>query len=195
MFKRNIMNDIDTLLTLVPDKLEFKNTTSKKFKRDMFNFFNEEKFKNLACLEIGCAAGHTTLILSRLFKNVYAIDNKHSEIANQFCKKNGSNNIEFFNTDVYIDGLPDIEADVILIDAVHTYEAVKMDITNSLKLKSAGKKYFIFDDTGTAPQVLFAVREFCAKNIMRIVTSVGCVPGDNFHRPLYNYEGLICIEL
>jgi SAM-dependent methyltransferase len=189
------MNDIEILLNLVPEKFEWRNTTSKKFKRDVFNFFNKPEFKELNCLEIGCAKGHTTFILSKIFKKVYGINDISTESAKVFCNNNGSFNVEFFNQDVYAKGLPNVESDVIMIDAIHTYDAVKKDITNALKLKSKNKKYFIFDDTGVEPSVLKAVNSFCEKNILKIVTTIGCVPGDKFHRELYNEEGLICIEL
>ena len=188
------MSDIEQLLTLVPEKFEWRNTTSKKFKKDLFNFFNKPEFKTLNCLEIGCANGHTTLILSKMFKKVYGINNISTEKAKAFCNKNGSQNVEFFNQDVYIEGLPDIEADVIMIDAVHTYEAVIIDISNSLKLKSKNKKYLIFDDIGIEPPVLKAVKDYCDSDVLEIITTIGHKPGDFFHRELYNEEGLICKE-
>jgi SAM-dependent methyltransferase len=189
------MQEIDKLLNLVPEKYQWRRTTSKKFKKDVFDFFNKPTFKELNCLEIGCAHGHTTLILSKLFKKVYGINNISTEEAKQFCNNNNCENVEFFNQDVYVNGLPNIEADVIMIDAVHTYEAVKMDIHNSLKLKSNYKKHLIFDDTGIEPPVLKAVNDFCDNNILKIITKIGHKPGDFFHRELYSEEGLICIEL
>lgn len=189
------MNNIDELLKLVPEKLEWKNTTSKKFKKDVYEFFNKPEFKELSCVEIGCARGHTTLILSNLFKKVYAINYDCTKEASKFCNDNGSFNIDFFNQDVYSKGLPDVEADVIMIDAVHTYNAVKIDITNSLKLKSKGKKHLIFDDTGIEPSLLKLVNEYCDKKILSIVKEIGRVPGDAFHRPIYSSEGVICVEL
>ena len=144
------MNDIESLLKLVPEKFEWRNTTSKKFKYDVYNFFNKDEFKNLSCLEIGCAKGHTTLILSKLFKNVYGIN---------------------------------------------AYEAVTIDILNSLKLRSNNKKYLIFDDTGIEPPVLKAVNDMCHNNVLKIITTIGHKPGDFFHRELYSEEGLICVEL
>ena len=189
------MNDIESLLKLVPEKFEWRNTTSKKFKYDVYNFFNKDEFKNLSCLEIGCAKGHTTLILSKLFKNVYGINDLCTKDALNFCNENGSHNVKFFNRDVYTQGLPDLEADVIMIDAIHTYEAVTIDILNSLKLRSNNKKYLIFDDTGIEPPVLKAVNDMCHNNVLKIITTRGHKPGDFFHRELYSEEGLICVEL
>jgi hypothetical protein len=186
---------IDELLNKVPEKYQWRNTTSKKFKYDVYNFFNKPEFKDLSCLEIGCAKGHTTLILSKLFKKVYGINDICTKDALIFCNQNDSHNVEFFNRNVYTQGLPDIEVDVIMIDAIHTYSAVKTDIKNSLNLKSKNKKYIIFDDTGILPEVLTCVEDHCSSGLLKIVEKIGCVPGDTFHRPLYSHEGLICIEL
>ena len=53
---------IDEILSLVPDKFEHKTTTSKKFKRDVFAFFDKPEFKNKTALEIGSNLGYTTFI-------------------------------------------------------------------------------------------------------------------------------------
>lgn len=186
---------IEELLNKVPEKHQYRNTTSKKFKLDLYNFFDKPEFKELSCMEIGCAKGHTTLILSKLFKQVYAINDRDTSEAQKFCNSNESCNVEFFSQDVYKYGLPDAVVDVIMIDAIHTYEAVKMDIENSLKLRSKNKKYLIFDDTGISPEVLNIVKEKCDQNILQLITPIGCTPGDVFHRKLYDREGLICREL
>ena len=186
---------IENLLNAVPEKYQYVKTTSKKFKLDLYNFFNKSEFKELSCMEIGCAKGHTTLILSKLFKQIYAINDIDTSDAQKFCNSNGSSNVEFFSQDVYKYGLPDAVVDVIMIDAVHTYGAVKMDIENSLKLRSENKKYIIFDDTGICPEVLNIVKEKCDLNILQLITPIGCKPGDAFHRELYDHEGLICREV
>lgn len=189
------MTDINFLLSLVPEKMQYRNTTSKKFKLNLYEFFNKPEFKSLNCMEIGCARGHTTFILTKLFNKVYGINDVDTSEAANFCNSNGSTNVEFFAQDVYRYGLPDVQADVILIDAVHTYKAVKTDIENSLKLRSLGKKYLIFDDTGILPEVLQIVKEKCDQNVLELITPIGCKPGDAFHRELYDYEGVICREV
>lgn len=186
---------IEELLNKVPEKYQYRNTTSKKFKLDLYNFFNKSEFKELNCMEVGCAKGHTTFILSKLFKKVYAINDIDTSDAQKFCNSNESFNVEFFSQDVYKYGLPDAHVDVIMIDAVHTYDAVKIDIENSFKLRSNNKKYLIFDDTGICPDVLKIVKEKCEQNILQLITPIGCKPGDAFHRELYDYEGLICREV
>ena len=112
---------IDEILALVPDKFEHKTTTSKKFKRDVYSFFDKPEFKNKTALEIGSNLGYTTFILSFLFKQVYGINEKEFDKADEFCKRNSRNNVKFFGQDVYKYGLPVDTADVIMVDALHTY--------------------------------------------------------------------------
>ena len=38
------MISIDELLKDIPDKKDYPNTTSKKFKKDLYNFFFDSKF-------------------------------------------------------------------------------------------------------------------------------------------------------
>lgn len=186
---------IEKLLNKVPEKYEWRNTTSKKFKYDLYSFFNREEFKTLDCIEIGCAKGHTTLILSKLFNKVYGVNYDSTTDAFNFCKENDCTNVKFFTQDVYTQGFPNVEVDVIMIDAVHTYNAVKSDINNALKMKSKVKKHLIFDDVGILPEVLQCVIDHCNLGIIKPIKKIGCVPGDYFHRPLYDQEGLICIEV
>jgi SAM-dependent methyltransferase len=189
------MNEIEHILSLVPTKLEYKSTTSKQFKLDVYEYFNKPEFKTLNCLEIGCAKGHTTLILSKLFNKVYGVNEDSCDIASEFCKSNGSLNAEFFVQDVYRFGFPNVEADIIMIDAIHTYEHVYTDIKNSLKLKSKNKKYFIFDDMGLFPEVNKVVKDMCDQNVLRFIKDIGVSPDGQFHKPLNRYEGAICVEI
>lgn len=42
---------IDELLKDIPDKFEHSTTTSHKFKRDVFEFFDKPEFKQSVCLD------------------------------------------------------------------------------------------------------------------------------------------------
>ena len=50
--------NIEEILINIPDKFQHKTTTSHKFKRELFEFFNKEEFKNKTCLEIVKYIGH-----------------------------------------------------------------------------------------------------------------------------------------
>ena len=187
---------LEELLTLVPDKSEDKTTTSHLFKSDLYNFFKKPEFEDKTCLEIGCKNGFTTLFLTHIFKLVYGINYDTVFYPDNFLKSHGRKNYELFAQDVYKLGLPVTSADVIFVDAVHTYQAVLLDISNSLSLTSSEKKYFVFDDIGLYPEVKAAVDECMEKNILKPEKRIGHSPfGLAFGRNLSDYEGIICSEI
>lgn len=186
---------IDSILEMVPDKFSDITTTSKKFKSDVYEFFNTPDFSDKTCLEIGCKNGYTTLVLTYLFKMVYGINYDTIVSPNEFLVSKDRSNFKLFAQDVYKLGLPVHEADVIFVDAVHTYQAVVMDVENSLKLKSDGKKYFIFDDIGLYPEVRSAVYECVSAGVLKVEKKIGYGPFDgDFVRLLSDHEGIICSE-
>ena len=115
--------------------------------------------------------------------------------ADNFLKSNGRTNYTLHAQDVYSRGFPTKSADVIFIDALHTYNAVLKDVENSLNLSSDGKKYLIFDDTGLYGEVAAAVNECISKGILKVEKRIGYSPLDSSGPFLMNdYEGLICVE-
>lgn len=136
-------------LTNIPDKTQYKDTTSHKFKQDLIDFFKDKKLKS--CIEIGTNHGWTTRILSELFETVYTIDHKQSNI--DLAKQNNSDktNIKYFvgnayDSNTYV-GFP--KFDVAFIDCIHTYNAVIADINTCISLMDSDLgMYFIFDDHG-----------------------------------------------
>lgn len=187
---------LDSILEMVPDKFSDITTTSKKFKSDVYSFFNTPEFSEKTCLEIGCKNGYTTLILTYLFKTVYGINYDTVESPNQFLTSKHRTNFKLYAQDVYKLGLPVDNADVIFVDAVHTYQAVLIDIENSLNLKSSGKKYFIFDDIGLYPDVRSAVYECVDAGLLKVEKKIGYGPFDgDFVRLLSDHAGIICSEV
>jgi hypothetical protein len=86
-----------------------------------------------------------------------------------------------------------------MIDAVHTYECVKIDTFNCINSKKESsienkKLYFIYDDYGAFPPVKQAVDELISSNVLSVVKKIGYMPGENFVNKLFDYEGIICIE-
>jgi hypothetical protein len=45
--------NIDKILENIPDKFEHRTTTSHRFKKDVFEFFNSPEFSDRVCVEIG----------------------------------------------------------------------------------------------------------------------------------------------
>jgi len=184
--------NIEEILINIPDKFQHKTTTSHKFKRELFEYFNKDEFKNKTCLEIGSNIGYTTKILSYLFKEVVGFNLESVELAQKFNVDRS--NVRFYAQDVYNTTLPIDYGDVFLIDAEHTYDAVINDTIRSLSFKSDEKKYFIYDDYGAFPEIKKAIDDLVEYNKIEIVKKIGHSPNENFIRPLYDSEGLICIE-
>ena len=134
------------ILNNLPDKTEYKNTTSRKFKSDLISFFKD---KNLSvCLEIGTNHGHTTHVLSHLFEHVYTIDLHQSNIDIARKVNSDRSNINYITGDAYIasnyKNVPII--DVAFIDCMHTFEGVFTDIQTALSKCGENGIYLIFDD-------------------------------------------------
>ena len=186
--------NIDELLRDIPDKFEHSTTTSHKFKRDVFEFFDKPEFKQSVCLEIGSNRGHSTRILSYLFKEVVGFNYDNVEMAGEFNKD--LPNVRYYAQDVYNTPMPLDYGDVFFIDAQHTYFAVMDDTIRSLKFRSTNalKKYFIYDDIGVFPELRQAMDDLIKNDYIEIVKPIGYGPSEKFTRPLYDYEGYICVQ-
>mgnify|MGYP001229878806 FL=1 len=196
-------NELNRILAETPDKVEWKETTSIKLKADLIEFFGED-FKDKDILEVGCHVGHTSRILSYLFKKVYAmningplfgdrtlweVNNLISE--NDFYKHYSVNvkttfdkkfeNIDYLEMDSYNQqGWPTnlfSDVSVVFIDAIHQYEAVLMDISNAIKLNT---EYLVFDDYGLPwyqMDVKAAVDSKINDGTLEVVKQIGREPG------------------
>lgn len=111
------------ILKTLRHKDTFKNATTKKFKVDLIDFFENKKYTS--CVELGACQGDTTAILSTLFEIVKAYDYNPDNIlqAKEKCKH--YNNIEFFLRDLYKDQWDFIKPDVIFFDHTHEYTKIK----------------------------------------------------------------------
>jgi len=179
----------------IPDKTEYKDTTSLKFKQDVIEFFKD---KNLdTCLEIGTNHGWTTRILSDLFKNIYTVDHKLSNTDKAKANNTDKTNITFVTADAYIpstySNMP--KMDVVFIDCMHTYDGVISDINTALSLMDEEKGiYFIFDDhghpisTGVKQAILKAISEG-----LKVETYIGQPAGYSYDATttLIDNEGVI----
>lgn len=153
------------ILDGLPDKTEYKNTTSLKFKQDLIEFFRDKKLDT--CLEIGTNHGHTTFVLSHLFNHVYTIDLHQSNIDKAKAVNTERNNITYITGDAYdINNYASVpNVDVSFIDCVHTFPAVIKDLETSISKCGPDGMYFIFDDyahptsTGVYKAIEHAVTE------------------------------------
>tara|TARA_R100000315_G_scaffold30931_1_gene12394 strand:- start:453 stop:1103 length:651 start_codon:yes stop_codon:yes gene_type:complete len=193
-------------------------TTSLKFKEDFINYFQNYNEKNI--VEVGCAYGYSTMILSTLFKNVFTInDNFPNEqgdntifIENKISNKDyydkidvdiksdtehDFSNITYIRQDSYGErGWADIiqNIDVSFVDCVHTYSAVESDVENSLNL---GVGTIVFDDYGLFPDVKKCVDDYIEYGVLKVEEYIGLEKGvydfqNGQQREFLDYEGVIC---
>ena len=111
------------IINNLPDKTEYKNTTSHKFKKDLIDFCKDKNLDNV--LEIGANHGHTTNVLSHLANKVYALDYLLENV--NFIKEvnKDRDNIVIIQGDAYSDLTYkniNCKFDLVFIDCVHTYK-------------------------------------------------------------------------
>ena len=189
------------ILDTLPEKnLDNKGTTSLKWKKDLIDFFLD---KNLdRCLEIGTHKGHTTKVLSKLFKEVYTIEHQTELVnkAKEICKD--CNNIQFIEGDAYLDdtyyNLPNT-FNVIVIDCIHKMNEVLQDIQRSLNyFNEQTGLYIVFDDHGhpESTEVKSAI-DHAINEGLKVEKYIGEDPGftvtrnDNSSFTLIHKEGII----
>ena len=189
---------IDQLLEEIgEDKTQNMTTTSFKFKRDIWEFF--QGFEDKIAVEFGTHRGQTTKILSHLFKKVYTVNNQD----NVEAKKLNENiqNIEYIsNFDLYSDNpLSITDIDVFLIDAGHKYTHVISDINRAVSMECNKECYIIFDDYGLkchSKHVKRAVDQALNQKALTKVKGIGHSKGHSFKQgnpeyTLEDSEGLI----
>ena len=189
------MKSLTEILDKIPDKFECRNTTSRKFKSDLYEFFNKPEYKDRICVELGVYGGHSSYLLSHLFKRVVGFEISEGRInsAKRFIE--GIDNIQFVCHNLYSGPLPLDRGDVFFIDALHEYDAVIKDTLNCLNnVKSDYKKYIIYDDYGICMPVKKAVNHLISTGKIQVVKYIGYEPNKQFTSPLSDYEGVICIE-
>lgn len=176
---------LEDILSQIPDKqFRWKATTSLKWKKDLFSFFIDKKTKN--ALEIGTNQGWTSFLLSFFCERVYTVEySEHNYIcAQQHCASR--TNINFILGDAYKDdtySTVTTSIDLCIIDCIHTYQAVKEDITRCLKYRGTNKvMYLVFDDYShpQSPGVRLAIDEFIHNN--KNVTLVEKIGHDHGHK-------------
>ena len=192
------MKTIEQILSQVPNKRDDKDTTSYKFKKDLYDFFREDKWRERSILEVSCSKGYSSYLFSHLFKQVYAVDYQRNllDFASKFSQDRGIKNIQFIQCDIYRapywGKLP--KADVVFLDADHRYKSVVYDIRNAWTQSLHKGGYIIIDDYGLPGSgVHRAVEDLVKENThLSIVEYIGEPPGSiPFKRKLLDWEGLI----
>lgn len=188
---------IEEILKELPDKWDSKTTTSKKWKTDLYQFCVDNNVKSV--LEIGTSLGHTTYFVAYFVDKVTTMEVDYSRVkkAMELCQKH--DNIDFVCQSAYDYEWPDVYHDMTIIDCIHEYKYVKMDIENAIKL---GTKYIAFDDYGLFPEIKQAIDEYVEEGKLEILSRIGYEKGTHFHmskstnttpdKILIDSEGVIC---
>ena len=103
-------------------------------------------------------------------------------------------NITFRAMDVYNEAWDFENMGVVVIDCIHDYQHVRMDIQNSID--KFNKPYIVFDDYGLFPDVKKGIDEFIQEGKLKVIKKIGMSAGFEFSRTLNKVlkdcEGLIC---
>lgn len=189
---------IQEILKGIPDKRKYKETTSLKFKEDIYYAF-EEIGKEYTCLEVGTNHGHTTRILSFIFKHVVTLDWREEPNLRMARELNHDrDNITYIEANVYRSwkylNLPVFQ--VSFIDCGHDYASVLSDINNCIRYGS-DTQYMIFDDYGLPGSDVKRAINNQINNISGLnkIADIGEPKGNEprIGKPLLDSEGVICL--
>jgi hypothetical protein len=81
----------------IPDKTEMHATTTHKFKRDLWTFFNKPEYKDAYFIEYGTSRGYTSMVASYLFKEVHTINNVDDAVSAQYLSSRKNINRHIFD--------------------------------------------------------------------------------------------------
>ena len=167
-------NDIkfDKILDTMPHKDTAKYTTSRKFKKDILEFFSDNKYKDLTMIELGSCQGNSTFVYSNVFKKVYGVelDSWNIEQGKKKCKNR--DNVEFIQKDIYKEEWDFPQADVVMIDAGHTYQHLIHDIQRTIDYFN--KPIIIIDDYGNPKiDIRKAIDEMVDKDVIKLSELIG----------------------
>jgi hypothetical protein len=191
--------DIHDILKEIPDKRQDKNTTSLKFKEDVYNLFKDIGHE-YTCLEVGTNYGYTTRILSFIFKHVVTIDWKDDPNLRMARELNHDrDNITYIEADVYHSSWKDLNLPIFqvsFIDCGHDYSSVISDINNCIRYGS-DSQYMIFDDYGLPDAEVKPAINYQLNNLpgLKKIANIGEPKGNEprIGKPLIASEGVICL--
>ena len=173
MTKHLYVNDeTEMLLSSVKHKDTFKNATTKKFKKEILDYFKESG-KDMSLLEFGCCHGDTSKIFSKVFKKVYATDWKQSNIDYAVEKCKDCSNVELSVFETGKDSFHfDKSMNVIFVDARHDYQGCLEDLRDVLTYFD--NPIIVMDDYGTpSAGVRSAIDEILRTTDLEILKHIG----------------------
>lgn len=137
-------------MRFLPDKFVKKTTITQKLREEISNYaFSLEK-KDISYLEIGCDTCTTIISIEDSFTKILGIDNdaKRIEESKIQIEKAGIENQKINLILGTSNDIPQDSYDLILIDANHSYESVKIDYRNVIKSNLLDNFVVFFHDYG-----------------------------------------------
>ena len=183
--------DEDYFLNRVVHKDKWCKTTSRKFKEDVLRIFRDRKMDN--CIEIGSCRGDTTRVLSECFKKVYSFEQSSDNITYIKERCSDVDNVEISQADVYDSNFEIPDVSVAFIDAGHSTELVKKDISRFLNKNP--NMVLVFDDYGQKDE---SIKKAIFETGVKISRHIGEYNGFKFNRingeevTMMGREGVIC---
>ena len=178
-------------LNRVVHKDEWCKTTSRKFKEDVLRIFRDRKMDS--CIEIGSCRGDTTRVLSECFKKVYSFEQSPDNITYIKERCSDVDNVEISQADVYDSNFEIPDVSVAFIDAGHSTELVKKDISRFLNKNP--NMVLVFDDYGQKDE---SIKKAILETGVKISRHIGEYNGFKFNRingeevTMMGREGVIC---
>ena len=178
-------------LNRVVHKDEWCKTTSRKFKEDVLRIFRDRKMDS--CIEIGSCRGDTTRVLSECFKKVYSFEQSSDNITYIKERCSDVDNVEISQADVYDSNFEIPDVSVAFIDAGHSTELVKKDISRFLNKNP--NMVLVFDDYGQEDE---SIKKAILETGVKISRHIGEYNGFKFNRingeevTMMGREGVVC---
>ena len=183
--------DEDYFLNRVVHKDKWCKTTSRKFKEDVLRIFRDRKMDS--CIEIGSCRGDTTRVLAECFKKVYSFEQSSDNITYIKERCSDVDNVEISQADVYDSNFEIPDVSVAFIDAGHSTELVKKDISRFLNKNP--NMVLVFDDYGQKDE---SIKKAILDTGVKISRHIGEYNGFKFNRingeevTMIGREGVIC---
>ena len=188
------INENEILLNSVRHKDNFRMSTSRKFKKDLIDYFSEDKYRQMKMIELGACHGDTTKVFSKIFKSVHAVDWKQSNIdlAKERCKD--CDNITYQVSNIATDDWDYPKCDVVFVDANHEYPQLVVDIQKALDYFD--NPIIVLDDYGNSnnSSVRKSIDEMVESGKLKIKKYIGEYSGFKTKSgwSMNDREGVIC---
>ena len=169
-------------------------STSRKFKKDLIDYFSEDKHRQMKMIELGACHGDTTKVFSKIFKSVHAVDWKQSNIdlAKERCKD--CDNITYQVSNIATDDWDYPKCDVVFVDANHEYPQLVVDIQKALDYFD--NPTIVLDDYGNSnnSSVRKSIDEMVESGKLKIKKYIGEYSGFKTKSgwSMNDREGVIC---